>query len=414
MIYIMTIFVRFFGKGANFVSFFLLLNNLDIKVVGEYGLIFTTLFIFSIAMDMGLRNSIGTSQNNRIPINKSFTKLRNHTIACIPGFIIIGLVTSYSINLNQNYLLGIICSILLLHITYTRTAQGIILSNNNVQLINKLDFTQKTTFLILIIVLIKTDELTLYTTLSSLIISFTTNLVFCILRYGPDSKNDLIFFSKDIYKNGLLFMLTAFTMILLTKYNILYSSIKFDSSYSGIYFSVIRISEITTEIAVAISMVLFSRATSTKIDINDIAKTCRITFTTLFVLSMIILIIFYMYLDKIPSLKNFELRHFTLAIIAALFGSLPMTLFSMLPTLIKRNSIFITYLTVFIIQAFLSFIFPNLIGFDGLFISLLISNIILFFCIITLISNKTEIKFLNFLIIKYTDISKIFQGKMQI
>ena len=404
MIYVMTILARFFGKGANFLSFFLLLNNLDIKVVGEYGLIFTTLFIFSITMDMGLRNSIGTSIKDRNSIHESFAKLRSHTIACIPCFIIIGLGTNYIINLYYYYLLGFISSVLLLHLTYTRTAQGILLSNNNIQLVNKLEIIQKTTFLILLIGLIQLGKLDIYTALTSLIISHSTNLAYCILLYGSDEKFKFNFFSKDIYKNGLIFMFTAFAMISITKYNILFSNFKFDPSYSGVYFSIIRISEITTEISVAISMVLFSHATSKKIEINDIAKTCRITFTTLSIASMITLIVLYFYLDIIPSLENFEFRHFLLAIIATLFSSIPMTLFSMLPTIIKRNEILKTYLAVLIVQVLLSYIFSSLIGFDGLFLSLLVSNIILFSCIITLTSQQTQTKFTDFLIIKNTDL----------
>jgi O-antigen/teichoic acid export membrane protein len=293
-----TVVVRFGAKAANFIFFIVLARKLDDSEIGLYGLIFTTSLILSVLFDIGLRNS-SAKFIAQTKSNLSRVLLSLHLLWF--GVSILGFITIYVLPNFFDSLLAIndyklqFC-VLFASMLYVRIFQGSLLGMNYIKDYNKSEAFSRSILIVIITILIFFDNVTLNYAVWCLTISQVSSALYIWVYFIKSGFFEYIIdikIIKNLLYRGFLFMIAVILMNLsqklpfymLTEYTTLQSS--------GSFFKVVRLSEILVEIALAISVVMFSESVAKNENINfldKLASTSRHSVLIIFVLSIIMIV----------------------------------------------------------------------------------------------------------------------------
>ncbi len=286
--YVQTLFSRFGIKLVNFIFFMVVAKHLSLVDMAAYGFFFSLSLIASVVLDGGSRNVIakliGSHANN---FSGGLRYLNFFFIA-----IILILVTVYLFDFNILYYPALDdvreeFFLLVGSMTFIRMFQGVLLGKGLITKFNQSEMMSRLALLVMLVLMMANSEVTLTNACFSLAVAQLISAIFLFFVVNKLRGSDDVRMSKDdtlkLLRNGFLFMLTVFLMNI-SKQLHFYVLSGSDEALGGAFFSIYRICEIVTEIAIAISIVLFSRATndtSSAHTIARISKATRLTVTML-------------------------------------------------------------------------------------------------------------------------------------
>ncbi len=420
MQYVLTILTRFGIKAVNLITFIVLARLLTLEDFANYGFIFNTSLLLSIFLDLGLRNSsayyIGKCRSD-------FNEIQKSLIIYSLVITFFAVITPYIVKKfgyhNYNYEILIPSILICLGLFYIRTFQGLLLGVTQIGIVNKSDMIQKLILFSGVVALFLLDNGQLNIVLWIFATSSIFSVVYIFLSIGKIKSEDSVEESKkllgDLYKRGFVFMLGAFFMIAYKKVGFYVSEALAGDYLTGIYFGINRFSEVTTEIGIAVSMVLFSKNVKIKERekiVNNISKIVRVCIFTLSILTLLFAIFAEVILEfGLGTEFTRFCSLYRLALIAAFFGLVPTITFPTLTILYKPLAVSLLYLFVLIFNYFGSNLLYAYFGLAGIMFVLLLSNIILTSVILLFVCKKENVNYSTFLLIKSTDF-KILKRKV--
>lgn len=286
--YVQTLFSRFGIKLVNFIFFLVLARYLTINEMAVYGFFFSMSLLLSVVFDAGNRNVIAKMVGaNSAYVGSAIKYL--FSIYSVMACIVLALFV-LGIGVSHFELIGTVqieFLLLLGSMTFIRMFQGLLLGRGLITKFNKSEMVSRLALLAMLLFMLTTEQVTLNLACLSLALSQFISALYLlwIITNLDKSKNEKLSVKdiQSLMKNGGLFMIAVFLMNI-SKQLHFYVLTEFDDNFSGAYFSIYRICEIVTEVSIAVSIVLFSRATNDKSDKDTLirlSKASRITLTLL-------------------------------------------------------------------------------------------------------------------------------------
>lgn len=292
--FLITIAARFGGKAANLVVFAIVANNLSLTEIGIYGYIFTTLLIASTLLDLGTRNSLATSIGREPESANFYTRIAYQLLIPLS---LLALPIAASILLlgpesNVAYQLMAPSALMLIFMLHQRMLLGAVLGRGQIKLFNTVELTSRLALIALTLGMLATNTFSLMSAIWSLTASQALGSVYLALKQRHDlaaeTRLDKGNLTKSLLISGLPFMLAVVLMQVSKKlafYVVAYST---DSAAAGLFFGLQRLTEVVTEVGLAISVVLLShnvRSTSAQDAASNTATSVRISVAVFIIIS---------------------------------------------------------------------------------------------------------------------------------
>lgn len=422
--YIWVTVVRFLSKFVNLIFFSYIARILSFEDLAIYGYIFTSSILFSILFDFGFRNTIARivgqggdmrrvsgTQNTFFLSALSLQFLAAY--ALLNYFILPGQAASFDVVI----LFFIISSCM----TYIRSSQGVLIGSGDVAEYNRSELAPRLALLCGTLFLVFRPSVGLFDCL--LVLSFSQVFGVLYLSYVRYSSGHLFSISllpiKDmrrlIYDGG-LFMLSVLLMNLSKRANI-YALSDVEGG-AGVYFALLRASEVMTEVALGISVVILSRiatsAGSKKDDLEKIARTCRLSMLMLlpFVLFILLFRDYVLIAVVGPDFISY-VDDFAIITLASYFGLVTTLVFPSLASRLGAMHMIISLLPALIILllAYLYISFYSAFNVSNISIVLLLASIVSSLGILLVIRIKFSFPILKFLIVSSREVKDIVRKK---
>lgn len=290
-----TIITRFLGKGANFIVFAILARALPIADWGVYGFIFYTSLIFATMLEFGFRNS------NAYFIGKDEEHMGEYARASLFMF---GIFTVLAVivvpifhrvqSMEMPYMVVIWPTILnTVALLFMRMQQGIFIGTGRIAVFNRTEMVPRVVILSSVVLLLLVDQINLVTALYALALGNIAGAIAVGLAIWPiamKSKSTDFGVAKMLLYRGFLFMLSSIAMLVGKQIAFLIISQFGSEGQAGLFYGVKRLTEILTEVGLAIAVVLFSRSVRSERSedaIPAIAYSTRISFAFFAVVSVL-------------------------------------------------------------------------------------------------------------------------------
>ena len=292
---LITVATRIGGKSVNLIVFVILAHSLSLSDMGAYGYLFTSAFILSTVLDFGIRNSVAFF------IGSDEARLREYSsqVSIISGFMglavpvfALGIVETSPVQLDLSSFL-VPMSILIWAMLYIRMGQGVFLGAGSISEFNKSDLVARLCLLIGTVLLVAFDELDLNNALYSLALS---QLIGAAYLGIVTTKNIGWRFSikleiwRSLFGRGAMFMLSVLLMSFAKKMSFYAVSQYLAAENAGVFFGLQRTTEILTEVALAVAVVMFSHGVrgNGKVEIlRQSAQSTRISFFVLLIIGAV-------------------------------------------------------------------------------------------------------------------------------
>ncbi len=358
-----TIFVRFGSKAVNFFVFILVARSLTGSEMGVYGLVFSTALILSVMFDFGLRNSSAVYVGGEFELaqKSSFLLHVSWVFFSLLGACFLVTLPYFLTSMESIKDYAIPFSILFSGMLYIRIMQGALIGVGYLGEFNKSEISSRVVLIGLTLTFYFYEGITISNALWSLALS---QLMASLYLFANLLKRNFLIFYVDVsalkvmLKRGVLFMI-AVVIMSLSKRLTFYALGEYSSlDTSGMFFSLLRLSEIVTEVALAVAVVLFSqsvRAKSEEAIIQGLAVTTRHMTAILFVMTVLIFSFSSVFLNiLLPSAYEGYESSFDIILWGTFLGSLWVMLFPSLASMV--NPLFIAMLFVpsllFLVVAF--------------------------------------------------------------
>lgn len=409
-----TVLVRFFSKAANFVVFIILIRTLSLDDFGVYGALYTSVFLISVVLDVGIRNSSATYiSGNRKFARKLMPQLHFlWLIMSIVGFfLLLNLWDLVAIEATEEIFLPYY--IYTCFILYIRMFQGVYIGLSDIKSFNKSEILSKFSLLTLVLLLYVFDEVSLLNVFwmlalsQAIAVSFVlwTTLVSPGWQWSIDYKG-----IGQVLRRGWMFMLAVLMMLLSKKLSIYVVNEHMGAEAAGIYFSMLRFSEIATEIALGISVVLLSKVVSNR-NSDTIIVAARYTSGLLIFLSFSMIMASWLILEYVISIGVEYREEFLLIVLATLASSIFMAIFPSIAAV--RPPLEVSVLFIPGVIVYLSMIFwgnyiadTSVFGFSVMYLIVSTITLVLF---LYYVARKLNTSLSSLVLLKFSDISAILQ-----
>ncbi|QPM92549.1 lipopolysaccharide biosynthesis protein [Pseudooceanicola algae] len=290
-----TIITRFAGKSANFLVFAIMARALTVPDLGIYGFVFTTCLLFATLFDVGIRNSVANF------IGKDEARAADYTRQSLLLLVVLAVLCAlftpaiYSLQkldvpLSSLALPAMVNAVALLTI---RMQQGILLGLGDIKYFNTTELAPRVVLLAGAVALLLAGAITLSSALWLLALSNLAGAVSVVIGTIPKARggslSDLTP-AKALLKRGFLFMLGVVAMLAAKQIAFLILTQIGSEGQAGLFYGLRRLTEILTEIGLAVSVVLFSqnvRAASREEALEAATHSTRISFWFFVALSVI-------------------------------------------------------------------------------------------------------------------------------
>ena len=423
----LTVLVRFGSKGLNFAVFLLVARSLTISEMGVYGLVFSTAFILSVLFDFGLRNSSAIYVAGTLEKAKEASFLLHLSWLLFSSLGVLFLISLpyflQSMESTSDYALPF--AILFSGMLYIRIMQGALLGVGYINDFNRSELSSRLVLIILTLYCFLYEGLTITNALWSLALS---QIVASLYLFLILLKRGFLVFKldvnalKEMLKRGVLFMIAVVIMSLSKRLTFFALGEYSTLDTSGAFFVLLRISEIVTEIALAIAVVLFSHSlkAETKVAaIQGVAITTRHMTGILLVMTIAIFCASSIILRLLFPLISGEVASFDVILWGTFIGSIWVMIFPSLASFVNPLVVALLFIpsVVFLISAFYFYIEMSL-GIDLELASqlYLISNIITLAMFLGFIWKQFQVPPISFLIVKQSELNTIcgmFLGKIR-
>ncbi|ADU13861.1 lipopolysaccharide biosynthesis protein [Asticcacaulis excentricus] len=258
-----TILTRFGSKGINFVVFALIARGLTPAEMSDYGFIFTTTLMIATVFDVGIRNSvayyIGRDEKNS-ELYATATVNIFSVLSFICALSSIACVVAWENNKDLLLLAGV--AVNAVSLLFIRMGQGVLIGKGQIAKFNQSELYPRVTLIFLTVLAYFLYNLNLEICVFILAFSNMTGAAL-LFKLGRFKLNFSIAGATEYYKiligRGFLFMIGV-VMMLLTKQASFFVIDYYDGGeVSGAFYASRRLTEVLTEVGLAVSVVLFSQ-----------------------------------------------------------------------------------------------------------------------------------------------------------
>lgn len=381
-----TIAARFGGKAVNLVVFLIVARTLPLAEVGVYGVVFSLSLILSNMLDFGIRNSlaffIGKEPEKHAGFAAQAFVLWLGLALLAPPVMIGGLALS-GLPLGDaglNWAAGV----LIVAMLYLRMMQGELLGVGEIGLFNRTELASRIVLIALTLGFVAADRLTLSSALWSLAASQAAAAVYLFARRLPvirAGRGHMRGLGWILFSRGVVFMLSVLLMSLSKRIGILAVNRFGDADAVGIFFALQRLTEVITEVGLAISVVMFShsvRAASGEEAARQAAHSSRIAVVVFACIAAVLGVtapwsVPLMLGDKFAG--NTSL--FVLILAATLAGSVWTMVYPSLSVITSPLTVFLLFIPGLAINVALIIPLMDAFGLDGAAMAMLIGNLVL-------------------------------------
>lgn len=419
--YINAVSLRFGIKIANLIFFAIIAKNLSVEDIATYGLFFYSSLMLAVLLDLGLRNSITKLVgDNKSYLNDSVKKI--HILLCII-YILSAVAIYYVLSFASNSTLQLIVLPFILNVlfmSYNKTTQGFFLGLGQIDVYNKSEVASRLALILGIVYLLVFDV-----NLSTAAWVYTASQAACSLFLIIKVKSATI--SKSTSSNeeissqllstvvlgGIGFMLASFAMNLSKRMHF-YILEHFNIEQSGFFFGLFRTSEIMTEMALGISIVIFSKSANEKDAakrLSGIAKVSRMSLLLIMPL-FIFIFIFSNYLIEFLLGANYLAYSgaFYIILFATYLSVVWVIIFPSLSVCVSSITLFLCFLSAAALSSILYWSILaagyNLTIYSASVVFLL-STLLVNLLMITIARSKCSLKFKDFILVNRQDIIQL-------
>ncbi|MCH9733301.1 MAG: oligosaccharide flippase family protein [Actinomycetia bacterium] len=279
-----TVIVRFFAKSANLIALAILARALSVSDLGLYGFLFIASAMISMAFDAGTRNSVAFYMGRDPERRADFA--RYALLAFVPFGILSAIATPavFLFHPSAPPMHVILAPVIVntLSLLFIRMEQGILLGSGQISVFNRTEAVPRTVLLALTVGMFTIHEINLLTALYILAVANLSGAIAVAFGVLPTIRGGQLLSlgdTKRLLKRGIVFMLGVMAMFATQKISFLVIARVGSSSEMGLFYGAQRLTEVMTEIAVAVSVVLFSnnvRADSKERAIRELSELTRI------------------------------------------------------------------------------------------------------------------------------------------
>lgn len=410
----LTILVRFGGKSVNLIVFALVAHKLSLAEIGVYGYIFASTLILSTVLDLGTRNSLTVFIGKQPDLSVSYTRnsyflfvallalAAPATIACLklaPGTI-----------RHWDYFIPVF--LLLSAMLHQRMLQGALLGIGNVKKFNEVELASRIVLLTLTVLCIALDIFSLFTAVWTLAASQLCASAYLALHqrralFRGAGKVSLSLLSSLMVR-GVPFMAAVVLMQLSKRLAFYVSSHNLGVSNAGIFFGLQRLTEVITEVGLAVSVVLLShnaRAKSSETAARDTAASMRVSIFvfSLMAVTMSVLSPFLVPIILGQKFSGHEIL-FVVLLLGTLFGSVWTILFPSLSVAASPQIVLKILAIGMLINAAFTFPLAHYFGLTGAAWSTVIVNLIISWMFLRSYKVHFQLGYKEFLFAHPTDI----------
>ncbi|HDS1218206.1 hypothetical protein ABE583_16020 [Stenotrophomonas sp. TWI143] len=412
-----TIVTRFGAKSVNLLVFLIVARQLSLAEMAAYGFIFSTTLIYSTILDLGTRNSLAVFIGKEPALTHDYTR---------SGFFlwlvlsVLGVPAAY-LTLRASDLgmdpaqLAAPFSILLAAMLYLRMMQGTPLGTGDIKLFNRSELASRIALLIgTVLLLVIPGAFTLLGAVWALAISQVAAALYLFAKQlpairVPSGKSTATALAWKLVSRGFLFMLSVLLMNAAKRVSFLVVSHTSASDDAGTFFALQRLTEIITEVGMAIAVVAFSysvRSSSTKEAVDSSAAMLRTSMLLFTVVSVAMIATADV---SVPLLLGSQFSAdgwlFVLLVAATLSGAPWTILFPSLSVVLSPFRVFLLMLPGVMLNIVTAKPLTEAYGLNGAAISMLISNVVLTLSFLLVYRVAFSVPIHRFLIINRDDLA---------
>lgn len=406
---------RIGNKGLNLLVFILIARELTLSEVSIYGLIFSTVYLLTIFCDIGLRNTSAKFFNFE-DINKSSLVSCMHLVWLLSfvlgSFFLVALLKNVnSLASLQDYTLPTL--ILYSSMLYTRMMQGILIGSRELKIFNKSETISRVFLAIIVCSLMFSEILTIQLIIWGLAVSYLLSALYVFIHIALGSKYRFVLDKKlmiSMLKNGFMFMLAVSLMNVSKKLVLFVINDLGGSELAGAYFSLVRLTEVVTEVGLAVSVVMLSYSSANVLTgLESNARSSRITLLFLALLSSLFMVfneffITFALTDKYASFGG----EFSVIMAATLIGVFWLILFPIMAAQLGSLHVAKLFMPAVLVLG-LTYIYLSTYGIELSFINAvwlyLLSNTLTTLCFILSLKYKANLKPSTFILIEKSDVA---------
>lgn len=410
-----TVVTRFGGKSVNLLVFLIVARQLSLAEMAIYGFVFSTTLIFSTMLDLGIRNSLAVFVGQEPDRAASYTRA-SFLVWCVLAAV--GVPISY-ITLHLSSLsidiaaLAPPFSLLLAAMLYLRMMQGTVLGEGDIRLFNTSELISR--FVLLPCTLLLLAIPGSFTLMSAMWVLALSQLVAAVYLFARQyrfifrpSANTLAL-TRRLIARGFLFMLAVLLMNAAKRVSFLVVSHVEPKAAAGLFFSLQRLTEIITEVGMAIAVVAFSYSVRAK-SVNDalegsaaMSRVAMVLFTLISVAMVASSSI------SVPLLLGARFAVdgwlFPLLVGTTLIGAPWTILFPSLSVVLSPARVLLLMLPGVSLNILTALPLTRAYGLEGAALSMLLSNLVLTGSFLVLYKVKFGIPMNRFLVIGRSDLS---------
>lgn len=282
---IITVAARFGGKAVNLLVFMIVARHLQLEEMAVYGFVFSMGFILSVTLDLGLRNAAGYFIGKNADRAAAFAST---AFVLLLALAVLALPATWAALAWDGSPEGMSAPmspaiVLVIAMLGQRVLQGVLLGTGQLADFNTSELVGRVVLIVLTTIFALGDRFTLGEALWGLALSQAIGLGWLLWRLRPmlRAARPETALAVAMLRRGLPFMLSVLIMNLGKRFAFLAVSARADAELAGLFFALQRLTDIITEVGLAVAVVIFSRtvrAASPEAAVEDMARSSRICF----------------------------------------------------------------------------------------------------------------------------------------
>lgn len=411
-----TIAARFIGKTVNFLVFAVLAHKLSVSDMGLYGFVFATTILISTGFDFGVRNSVAYFIGQRPDSANPYARA---TLRLFAGFAIPAAILMYGLLLyhTEIKLSSWVSSAVLINLAallFIRMGQGILIGEGRIGDFNQTELASRVVLVFTTGGLLAADLVTLPTALISLAVSnfIAAFMVLWFVRRNllPSDKASAGR-ERELITRGFKFMIGVLAMLTAKQMAFLIVSQLGSPDDAGVFFALRRLTEILTEIGLAVSVVVFSqnvRATSRTEAIASAAHSTRVSFAIFVILTVIAMLPTQWLLqialdDPYSSYPNL----FRILLLGTLVSTIWTIVFPSMSAIDDPIISFFIFLPNLLISALITVFLFEMWGLNGAAVGMTASHVLITASFLLVFKTKYNAPIRDFIFLKREDFAEL-------
>lgn len=409
-----TVLARFGGKTVNLLVFVIVARSLTLEEMGIYGFIFSSTLILATLLDFGVRNSLAVFVGKDAGSERAYTQAGlllwlAAAILVVPA-VLANFYLSWGALVQPHYVLS--AGLLLAAMVYLRMLQGVLLGQGKLGLYNQTELASRIVLLVSCLFFLAIGQLTLVTALwtlagsqvaAALYLAYVQRAAF---RGWTSDYRPLL---RALVVRGFPFMLCVLMMNASKRMSFMAVSYYASPDDAGLFFALQRLTEILTELGLAVSVVILSHNVRTEDQLEAVRNTAQFTRLCLVVFLAITAVFAISAPWSVPLVlgDHFggETFLFEIILFGTLAGAIITLLFPNLSVVAKPQSVLLVFLPGLLVNAATLVLFLPWLGLEGAAWSLLASNLVLSFSFLFYYRRRFGVGYRAFLVPRREDFS---------